>query len=257
MRGYWLMKKVKKKKVIYYSGLGFLITAMMIIGTFALGIYLNRVDAATREILDKSEVSYVTSDNEINEEGLYVAYLEEELTSYVEEKKVSSITYEFSGESFYLELVVNKDKNDRISFEIVKIVDDKENVKARMNLKDVKSIEYRSDEVNGAKLLKIDAAYNSDYFVITEGTYYFLGQDIESISFKEGRFYYLTYNPDYRVLEEYQSCSKDVRKSIDGFNENHYYFKYGKINFLRDYYQKLSTKKYTVREKCAEFSEKK
>lgn len=251
------MKKVKKKKVIYYSGLGFLITAMMIIGTFALGLYLNKVDAATREILEKSEVSYITSNNEINEEGLYVANLEEELTSYVEEKKVSSITYEFSGESFYLELVVNKDKNGELSFEIVKIIDEEEGVKARMNLKDVKTIEYRRDEKSGAKLLKIDAAYNSDYFVITEGTYYFLGQDIESISFKDDKFYYLTYNPDYKVLEEYQSCSKDVQKTIDGFNEKHYYYKYGKINFLRDYYQKLATKKYTVREKCAEFSEKK
>ncbi len=250
------MRKVKKKRLL--KRIGKIILVISIIGLCYVGLdkYFARIDAVAKEIQEKSEIAFITKDNPMNEEGLYVANLDEDLIDFVEEKKVGSVTYEFDGEQFYLELAIRKDDKGEISFEITKIVNEEFGIKAMMNFEDVKSVEYRSDERSKSSVLKINALYNTSYFAMTNGTYYFLGQDVESISYRDGHFYYLTYNPDYRTLKTATSCSKTVKNSIDGFNMNDYYYKYGKINFLTDYYQKLSSKTYKVKDRCGEFEKK-
>ena len=135
------------------------------------------------------------------------------------------------------------------------IINEEKKVFARMNMEDVESIEYRTGNANGASLLKINTEFYSDYFAITNEDHYFLGSDIETVSFKDDQFYYMSYNPNYELLETAKTCSKDVKASIDGFSNKDYYYKYGKINFLPDYYQKLASKKFTVGEKCDELKQ--
>ena len=89
---------------------------------------------------------------------------------------------------------------------------------------------------------------------MTDETHYFLGNDIEYISYMDNHFYYLSYNSKYRALLEAEECSKEVKGTIQYFNQNDYFYKYGKINFLKDFYQKLASKTYSVKDKCDELA---
>lgn len=221
---------------------------------FALRLYFARIDAASKEIMNKNDVAFMTKNNELNSKGFYIANLKEELDDFTDDK-VTKIAYEFEGEDFYLDIVVNNGSNNEKSYEIEKIGCPKYEVNARMNMKDIESIEYRTDKLGRSTVLKINEKYNSEYFAMAEGTYYFLGQDIESISYRDEHFYYMTYNPNYKLLDEAETCSKEVKDKIHKFSLKDYYYKYGKINFLSDYYQKLASKTYTVQERCDELAQ--
>ena len=121
-----------------------------------------------------------------------------------------------------------------------------------MNLKNIEEIEYRTGNSNNATVLNLISDYDEEYLAITEDTYYFLGTDIESISYINEHFYYVSYNSKYKLLENATLCDKETKNSIDEFNKNDNYYKYGKINFFGDYYQKLSSKTYTVEDRCNE-----
>lgn len=231
-----------------------LILLAVVLSTLAIKLYFARVDAAAKEIQNKTDFTYITQNNEVNSNGFYVAHLKDELTEYMENNDTSRVTYKFGSEGFYMELSAIKDEGGNIDFEIDKIAYPEFKINARMNMKNIESIEYRTGNPKKSTVLKINQTYSSDYFAMIDGTYYFLGSDIESISFKDDHFYYLTYNKNYLSLEKADGCSKEVKASIDGFNMKHYYYRYGRINFLPDYYQKLASKTFTVQEKCDELA---
>lgn len=234
-----------------------LIVLAIVLANIALRLYFERVDREARAVFYNADVEFVTKNNEINESGFYVANLKEELSSFIEDAKISTIKYRFDGEEFYFDIAINRVDDGEVSFEITEIADPEFDIRAMMHMKDVESVEYRTGNPKKASVLKINQKYNVDYFAMTSDNYYFLGNDIESLSFKDDRFYYMTYNPDYKTLQEYDSCSKEAKSAIDGFNMKHYYYKYGKINFLGDFYQKLASKTYTVQQKCDEMAAEK
>lgn len=222
----------------------------LMLSIVAIRLYFSKLDMAVSELANKKEIAYETKNNELGNNGFYVAKLKEELLELVEKKKVTSLTYEFENEGFYFDINVIEDEEGNKSFEIERIACPEYHINARMNMRDVEEIEYRTGNPDKSTVLLIKQKYNADYFAMTLNTYYFLGSDIESISYKYDHFYYMSYNPNYKSLEEAASCSKDVTSKIHGFNMKHYYYKYGKINFLPDYYQKLAASTYTVKNRC-------
>ena len=77
------------------------------------------------------------------------------------------------------------------------------------------------------------------------------------LSFENGDFYYRSYNNKYLAIDTVGSCNEELRLSIEDFNEDDVFYTYGKINFLKDFYQKLASKSYSVRDKCASLEQSK
>lgn len=250
-----MVKRNRQKKIKYI--LTVLITILIVLALiFGVKIYLQRIDAKVDELSNSTDMEFTSLKNDLNSDGFYVAKLKDELTAYIEDNNVSSVTYNLEGENFYLEIAVNRSEEGDLSFDVEKIVSDEFDINARINIADVEKIEYRTGNPKKSTVIKFGEDYVHNYFAMSESVYYFLGQDIESISYIDDHFYYVSYNPNYLILEDAQSCSKDVKSQIDGFKTSDYYYKYGKINFLSDYYQKLSSKTYTVGQKCNELQEK-
>lgn len=212
------------------------------------------VEAAKRE--DNENLLYVSRNNKLNAEGLYVSNVKENLISFLEGKNAKKVTYRFEGEGFYLILNID-DSGDEPIFSIEKVIDENQEVNALITFNDVESVEYRTGNVNTSTIIKVNTSVEliNDYIAITEGTHYLLGEDIKTISYKDDQFYYLAYNLKYISLREVQSCTKEVKDEIPKFNQKDYYYKYGKINFLEDYYQKLASKTFTVKDRCEELEE--
>lgn len=242
----------KQKRTLGNIALGILVLAAVVTLGVALKMYLAKIDAEEKKILEKTDTTYSSKKGEVSYTGFYVANVKEEIFKFILNRDISTLTYKFDGEPFYIELALEEDKDGETILTITKIVNEEKDISARMDMKNIESLEYRTGNSNEASVLKINTTYSSDYFVMTDGTYYFLGDDIESISYMNEQFYYTTYNREYLYLEEEKSCSKEVRAKMDGFNMKDYYYRYGKINFL-DYYQKLASKTYTVANKCSEF----
>lgn len=253
----YLKEKTQDKRFIGNVICGLLIAIGVLLFILGIKLYLNKIDVKAKEILEMTDTTYDKENGEVNYTGLYVANVKDDILKYAEGKDIKSVSYKLKDEGFYIDFVIEENKNGEDIVSITRIVADDYNINAIMNMKDIKSIEYRMGNSGDAIVLKINSEYSSEYFAMLEGTYYFLGLDIETISYIKGQFYYTSYNPNYLYLEEAKSCSKEVVDSIDGFNKNDYYYKYGKINFLPDYYQKLSSKTYTVGDKCTEFEEEK
>lgn len=241
----------KRKRMIGNVVLSVFVVIGIIVMMFAIRFYLASIEEKAKEIMKETDASFTSKDNQVNNNGLYIANVKEDLTDYLEDWDAKSITYKIEGEPFYIEFAVQEEDGKK-TFSIEKIINENKKVYARMNMEDVETIEYRTGNANDASLLKINTPYYSDYFAITTGDHYFLSSDIENVSFKDEQFYYLSYNPNYRVLDKAKSCSKEVKSSIEAFSNNDYYYKYGKINFMPDYYQKLASKKFTVGERCEE-----
>jgi len=246
---------LRSKKLAVNIVLAILILGAAVCLVVAVRMYLYKIDKKAKSILEITDTSYISKRGKENSSGLYVQNVKKDIFDFVGDRNISSITYEFDGEKFHIDFAIEVDKDDSEMLTIKKIVNEDLGINARMDMKNVESIEYRTGNSNNATLLKINSTYSHDYFAMSTGAYYFLGNDIESIGFMDGQFYYMSYNPNYTYLEEAKSCSKEVTREIDGFNKNHYYYKYGKINFLPEYYQKLASKTYTVEDKCNEFKE--
>lgn len=249
------MDRKQRRRLGNIALLIFALAAVVAFGV-SLKMYLARVDERVAKILEKTDTTYVSKDNEQNYSGLYVANVQRDIWEFLQDRDATTITYEFEGEPFYIELAVEENAEGVNSLAITRIVNDSKGISARMDMKNLESIEYRTGNKNQSSVLKINTKYSTDYFAMTDGNYYFLGDDIESISYMDEQFYYMTYNSNYLYLEETKSCSKETRSMIDGFNTKDYYYKYGKINFLEEFYQKLSSKTYLVEDKCSEFEEK-
>lgn len=250
-----MKKKVNingKSEVLFYSIISIM---LVIILGFVIKIYLDHVENETNKILQNTDTSYKTKNIITLNNGLKRVSIKNDLTEYIKGKNIKSITYKVDGENFYFDITINETE-EGYSFDISKIVDNVHKINAKMKMKNIKEIDFMTGNSNDATLLNLITNYDEEYFVMTENMYYFLGSDIESISYMNNHFYYMSYNPVYRTLEEAVACDNATKKSIDGFNMNHYYYRYGKINFLKEYYQKLASKTYTVKDKCAELDAK-
>lgn len=245
------MKKIRSKTksdVAFYS-----IIALMVLITilYGLKIYLSHIDTTSKKIMEESDTSYLATNVENLKNGFKKLNIKSDVEEYLKKKKkITSITYKIKDEKFTFDIGIVTKEDKTYTFNINKIKDDKHEVYARMHLENIEAIEYRTGNMNEATVIKFITDLNSEYFVIIDGNYYFLGSDIKSLSYMNDHFYYMTYNPNYRTLEDVTECTKDVKKSIDGFKSSDYYYHYGKINFLSEYYQKLASKTYTVKEKC-------
>ena len=119
-----------------------------------------------------------------------------------------------------------------------------------MTYKDIKKIEYKTDSITNSSILNIITEYDNNYMAITKDNYYFLGTDIDKVSYDGEHFYYYSYNDVYDELANANSCSYEVINQIEEFNYSDIYYTYGIVNFLKDYYQKLAPNNYTVWQYC-------
>ena len=243
-----LKKSKKAKKIdveIINIGICLFLLICFIVVIIIYNSYLNK---ETSKLLNNTEETIYNKKYELINNGFTKVNVESELNDYFKNTKKESVTYTFKKESF--NLIINRSKtNKEVNYRITKILDTTKNVRARTNFENVKYIEYKTGK-NDDTVLHIIGDNYSIYFIILDNTYYILGDDIESISYANNRFYYVSYNKKYKVLDDIGACNEDIKASIENFDENEIYSNYGKINFLKDYYQKFSSKKYTVGEKC-------
>lgn len=244
------MSTIKKHKLIGNVILSILILITIVLVILSLHLYIENVNAKAREVLEQTDIDYTMKIVEETSEGLYKIDFKNELTLLVNEQDVSTVTCLFPNESFYIEVKVDRDEKENPTFEIEKIGDKNYKVKAITNFKDVTSIEYRSGSYIESTVIKISNEDSYEYFAMALDTNYFLGDDIKSISYMNDHFYYLSYNSKYKALKDATECSEEIKNSINGFRESDYFYTYGKINFLSDFYQKLASKKFTVKEQC-------
>ncbi len=237
----------KKNIVLLFTIFVFIVVDLVLI----LRVYVIHINNVANKILNSTDVNFIQKEKQLNKYGLYELNLSENLDEFINDKNIESISYRVDSEKFYFDILITIE-NDSFQYEIERIVDEEHGINAKMKMENVKKIEYRTGNCNDATLLKITTEYDTEYLVLVDDSYYFLGSDIESISYTNDHFYYVTYNSNYSILDDSVTCDKKTKDMIDGFSYNDYYYKYGKINFFEDFYQKLSSKKYTVKEKCEE-----
>lgn len=249
-------KLAKRKRIRLVKKTVPIVILFILIGLFT--IYIKYVDKKAKDIQDESYYTYIQKDIVYGSEGFYLINLKENLQDFLNKNKhdVLTLSYKVKNESFSFDLLIKKNNNNYI-YEIDRIIDDAHNMHAKMKYEGVERIEYQTGNENHATVLKLYTDSEVRILAITENTYYFLGSDIENINYNNGEFYYLSYNKKYTPLNSASSCDKTLKNSIDDFSMKDYYYKYGKINFLTDYYQKLSSKVFTVEEKCTELEEEK
>ncbi len=244
-------KLAKRKRIRIVKKAVPIIILFILIGLFT--IYIKYVDKKSKSIQKESYYTYTQNDVVKGTEGFNSIDLKENLQDFLSKNKHNdiSLTYKIKNEQFYFDLLLKKENND-YTFEIDRIIDEAHNMHAKMKYENVIKAEYQTGNENHATVLKLYTDNEIRTLAITGNTYYFLGSDIESISYINGEFYYLSYNKKYTTLKSATSCDKATKHSIDEFNAKDYYYKYGKINFLTDYYQKMSSKVFTVEDKCNE-----
>lgn len=243
----------KTKRLVKRVSLISLIILSTILVVFGGKRYLDWIDVEAAKREDTEKVVYVSRENKLNAEGLYVSNVKENLKSFLEGTDAKKVVYRFEGEDFYLLLDVDNREEEPV-FSIEKVIDEKQEVNALISFRDVESVEYRTHRSSASSIIKVNSSVEllNNYIAITEGTHYLLGEDIKTISYKNDQFYYLAYNLRYIALREVEACTKEVKDEIPKFSLKDYYYKYGKINFLSDYYQKLASKTFTVKERCEE-----
>lgn len=228
------------KKLICIVLFFLLLKVFMYIG---INAYFKHIDKEAEKYTIGTNVIFGYNDKIKNNQGFYTLYIKDDIDSLLTSD--NNILYKVKNLSFYFDIQVT---NDTIM--IKKIVDESHHINARINYDNVLTIEYQTGNLNHSILLKINTEKYSKYLAITDNTYYFLGNDIDSIIYKNDQFYYLTYNIKYDVLREAQKCDAKIRNLIDNFSYNEYYYKTGQINFLKDYYQKIKPSYYYVKNYC-------
>lgn len=249
-------KNLKKRDIIKILKI-LLILIGILVTVFILKTYLFYIDKKATKISDSTQTTIEASKITDTENGLYHVEIAKDIKKYLKSSKrkdLSALTYKIDGEEFYFEIGINKDGKE-YSFDIEKIVDNRHQVSAKILYRDLKTLEYRTGNSNHSTLIKLFNKNDSNFLVFTENEYYFLGVDIEDISYKGNHFYYLSYNPKYESLRNTtEGCTDVIKDEIEDFKDTDYYYKYGKIYFLNDSeYEKLDSSKYTVADRCAEF----
>ena len=221
---------------------------MAIVLNVCIHFYLKYVDEEVEKLTMSSDIACISNSKDENDNGFKVLNVQKDLAEYLSTgENYKSILYRVDGENFYFDVeIVDGQINIR------KIVDSKHKLNARIMFVDVITIEYQTGNVNKSLLLKLNSTKDSKYLAITDGADYFLGSDIDNILYKDGQFYYLTYNTKYEELKTATKCDNKTKELIEDFNSNDYYYKTGEINFLKDYYQKIKPSYYYVKNRCSD-----
>lgn len=218
----------------------------MIGAVFCMHMYFDYIEKEAHRISMGTDDTFIADYKKENSQGMYVLNLEEDLKKYLSDKKnLNSVTYQVSNQSFYFDVNINKD-----GMYIKKLVDTNHHINARMDYPRVISIEYRVINATKSILLKFITKDDYKYLAIADDTYYFLGPDIDEVVYKDDQFYYFTYNTKYEALRDATKCNDKVKNMIEGFDYKDYYYRTGKINFMRDFYQKINHKYYYVKDHC-------
>lgn len=209
-------------------------------------LYLNYVDSeiSKKEVMEK--VVYARTFEEKND-GFNVLKINDDF------KGISNSTYSYKIKNEYFSFIVTTNKS---GVSINKFIDSARKINARLFFDDVEKIEYASGDVNNSMLFKITSKTDYKYLAVAGSSYYILGNDIDEIIYENNAFYYRSYNPKYDILRVDHSCNSEIRRKIEDFDYKNYFYKYGKINFLSDYYQKINSKYYYVKDYCNDLKNK-
>ena len=245
------LKKFYRKHRVIIDICAVILVALTL--TLLIGLYFRHLNKEASIIENNTVSSYLLKEKNASSNGLYFASVYDQMTKYFKSKKAETVTYKIDGETFYLTIVKVYDKETKEStYDVIKISDPKRKIYARINFMDVREIEFKTGGRPNSTVIHLINNDVSTYYAISGNNYYMLGDDIESISYKNEQFYYVSYNKKYKAIETVGSCTEELKASIENFKLSDVYYNYGEINFLNDYYQKLSSAKYTVEEKCNE-----
>ena len=251
------MKKAKTKVLqVYYDRYIFFKALFILMGiliiVYLLKIYLIHIDKTANKLADNTDTTYVLDKPTKLESNMYFIDLEKDMNKFIKSEKQNTIAYKINGEKFYLDVKIYRDKEKKTkSYEVVKIIDQLHNMKAKVNFTDVKTVEFRTEEQNGPTVVKLVSEDQTEYYAITNDTYFSLGEDIDDITFDDGRFYYKTINPKYESDElKKNGCTQKVIDSIEEFNFKEPYYSYGRVSFLNDYYEKVVEGTFSVENEC-------
>lgn len=234
------------KKAYLYLILDIIFVVLMI---FLVKAYIKHLDNASRKAETGTELAFVLNKKEEVGNSFYRANISNDLNSYldVENTKYNkTIFYKIDKENFEIEFEFQKE-NDIYVFNIVKIINKDYKINARMNYKGVKYIDYKSGE--DATVLRIYTDYDTNYYAMSANGEYFLGDDIDEVVYKNDRFYYISYNKKYESLVGVKKCNKVLSK-IEDYSYSDIYYKTGKINFMKEYYQKIYDSSVSVDKYC-------
>lgn len=238
----------KRKKLCIVFGILFCILFVASI----IRLYTFHLNRAVSRLENMTDSVYIKEEFIANSNGFSTINMLGDLKDYFSNNINNSVAYKLKDETFYLDISrIKNDKKKNPTFDVDKIVDKERNINARVNFQNLVAMEFKTGGDNSASVIHLISSNDDLYFVITGNTYYFLGDDIENISFLEGDFYYVSYNNKYKAIDTAGGCTEELMLSIDDFNQNDIYYNYGRINFLPDYYQKMASKSLTVKDKCA------
>lgn len=258
-----MKKKVKRKVKKFYKKNKRLVNIFaalfsILLLAFIVRLYTLHLNRASSTLANKTDAEFVKEEYDSNSNGFYTVDIEKDMNKYFKSNLNESVTYRVKNETFKINIYKSHEKiSKKVTYHIDKIADDERDINARVTFDNLKTIEFRTGGANSATVIHLIGESNTSYFVITGDTYYTLGDDIESISFENGDFYYRSYNNKYLAIDTVGSCNEELRLSIEDFNEDDVFYTYGKINFLKDFYQKLASKSYSVRDKCASLEQSK
>lgn len=229
-----------------------LILISILILSFCLNKYLIHVNKEASKIKDNTESSFTLNKKEKLKNNMYLVNLADDLDKSIKNKKQTTVTYKIKGENFYFDVRIARSKKS-CSYDIIKVVDNLHNVTAKIDYQNVVKMEYMTDPKGEATVIKFITNDDAEFLAITDETYYFLGEDIDDISFENDEFHYKAVNPKYDNKELIKSgCTQKVINDIEDFDFNESYYYIGRINFLNDYYQKTVDTTSSVEEKCKE-----
>ena len=239
---------VMKLRCLFNQRLFFVVVYILFLACgflFCMHFYNNYITKESERIATNNEFDSYIFTYETIDNGFNLLDVKKDLKNYLNEEKRNLIIYKVKNQDFYFEVEIYNG-----SININKFVDKKNYVNARLNYYNVEKIEFITGNINRSTLYRIITKDGNTYLVVTDGTYYVLGSDIDAIIYKNNQFYYITYNPKYEMLSNVSKCNQSIKDAIDGFDYGDYYYKSGEINFLKNYYQKLKAKNYYVKEYC-------
>ena len=232
-----------KKRLIFVVAYIITLTVCYI---FCIDKYIGYIEKETTNIDKDPFVGYLSNYKEKNDNGFYELDIKKDLAKFIAKKEnFGSIIYKVKDENFYFELEIIDG-----SIDIKKLVDNTRGINARINYFNIESMEYQKGNINDSLVIKINSERGNKFLAITNGTYYFLGVDVDNIVYKDNQFYYISYNSKYEELRTAQKCDTKTKELIEDFNYNDYYYKTGDINFLKDFYQKIKPSYYYVKNRC-------
>ena len=212
-----MKKKVKKKAKKFYKKNKqviniFVVLFSILLIVFIIRLYTLHLNRASSTLENKTDAEFIKEEYDTTSNGFYTVDIEKDMNKYFKSNLNESVAYKVKGETFKINIYKSHEKiSKKVTYHIDKIADDERDINARVTFNNLKSIEFRTGGANSATVMHLIGETDNSYFVITGDTYYTLGDDIESISFENGDFYYRSYNNKYLAIDTVGSCNEELR----------------------------------------------